>query len=153
MAKGEKSNSLLEQVLARTESNIVKKRSSGSKSTYLALFVDVLTDENGNPKEPMSRTDIVGLMSFKIISAQVEQDIKDGKRDTEFTLTEDGSSEDDMLLASVNKKCKNQVASAIANNNNATSISYNEDYKHKWRVEKHPGGLISLVDLQAESAE
>lgn len=148
MTKVSKSNSLLEQVLARTESNIVKKRSSGGKSTYLALFVDVLTDEDGKPTAPKTRTDITALMSFKIVSDKVAQDLAEGKRETEFALTQEGTSEDDMLLATVNKKCKNQVASAIANNNNSTSISFNEDYKNKWRVEKHPGGLISLVDLE-----
>lgn len=132
-----KKNDLLAQVLARTESNIVKKRSGSGKKTYLDRFVECLVDEEGNPTEPKTRTQIIAEMSFAIIQEQTKD------RETPFELTEEGNGPDDLLLAEVNKKVKNQVASAVANNNNSTSISYNDNYKDKWEVVKD-GSLISL---------
>lgn len=140
MAKN-KTSDLLAQVLARTESNIVKKRSGSGKTTYLDRFVEVLTDDEGNPTEPKTRTQIIAEMSLAICLEKTEG------RETPFSLTEAGDSEDDLLLAETNKKCKNQVASAIAKNNNSTSISYNENYKDKWEVVKHDGGKVSLKSL------
>ena len=124
MAKGK--NSLMEQIQARTQQNIVKSRSGSGKTTYLDRFVDVLTDENGDPTEPKNRVQIVGEISAQIVLETVEAQKASGERTNDFELTEDGSGEDDLLLASVNKKVKNQVASAIANNQNSTSLSFNE---------------------------
>jgi hypothetical protein len=137
----DKTPDLLAQVLARTEANIVKKRSGSGKNTYLDRFVGALTDEEGNPTEPKTRTQIIAEMSLAIVQEKAEE------RGTPFQLTESGDGEDDLLLAEVNKKCKNQVASAIANNQNSTSISFNENYKDKWKVNKHDAGKISLEKL------
>jgi hypothetical protein len=145
-----KKNALLEQVLARTESNIVKKRGTSGKTTYLDRFVNCLTDDEGNPTEPKLRTQIIAEMSFDICMEKVEADKAAGKRENDFELTETADGPDDLLLAEVNKKCKNQVASAIADNQNSTSISFNENYKNKWRVVKHDGGKVSLEALSAE---
>ena len=141
MSKKNQTSDLLSQVLARTEQNIVKKRGTSGKATYLDRFVTVLTDDEGNPTEPKTRTQIVAEMSLAIIQEKIEG------RAEPFTLTEAGDSEDDLMLAEINKKCKNQVASAIAKNNNSTSISYNENYKDKWTVVKHEGSKVSLEAL------
>lgn len=141
--------SLMEQVLARTESNIVKKRGSSGKSTYLDRFVEVLTDADGNPTAPKTRLQVIAEMSCAIAVEQVEADKAAGKRENDLELTESGDGPDDLLIAEINKKVKNQVASAIADNNNSTSISFNENYKDKWKVEKHSGNKISLIDLKA----
>lgn len=130
---------LLAQVLARTTKNVVKKRSGSGRSTYLDRFVDVLTDDKGNPVAAKSRTQIIAEISFQIIKEKMTESGKES-----LDLTDEGNSEDDLLLADINKKVKAQVASAIANNQNSTSISYNESYKDKWEVSKE-GGLIALV--------
>ena len=137
--------SLMEQVLQRTESNVVKKRSGSGKTTYLDRFVDVLLDSDGNPTEPKTRVQIVAEMSYQIISEQLEADVKSGKRESAtLDLTEEGTSADDLMLADINNKCKNQVASAVARNNNSTSLSYNDKYKDKWHVVKD-GNTVALA--------
>lgn len=138
-----KKNALLDAVMARTQSNVVKGRSGSGKTTYLDRFVDVLTDEDGNPTEPKDRTDIIAEISFQILQEEIERQEKAGERTEPFALTEGKDSPDDLLLEDINRKVKAQVASAVANNNNSTSISYNEKYKDKWEVVKD-GKMISL---------
>lgn len=145
--------SLMQQVLARTEANIVKKRGSSGKSTYLDRFVEVLTDSEGKPTPPKSRLQVIAEMSLAIALEQIEADKAAGKRTNDLELTDAGDGPDDLLIAEINKKVKNQVASAIADNNNSTSISFNENYKNKWKVEKHSGNKISLIDLKASAKE
>lgn len=137
MAK--KKNALLEAVKARTEANVVKSRSGSGRKTYLDRFVDVLTDENGEPVEAMERVDVIALISAQILEEQLE---KEGRLD-QFELTDSKDGEFDIMLADINRKVKAQVASAVADNNNATSISYNENTKHKWEVVKE-GKTIGL---------
>lgn len=141
MAK-EKALSLMEQISQRTKQNIVKTRSGSGKTTYLDRFVDVLTDENGNPIEPKTRTQIIAEISCQIVAEEL-----DGAP-LELTETMDGPH--DLLVADVNRKVRNQVASAIAKNNNSTSVSYNEKYKDIYEVVKGDGGLVSLVRKNAE---
>lgn len=136
--------SLHELVKARTEANVVKSRSGSGRVTYLDRFVDVLTDEDGNPTEPKERLDVIAEISLQILEEQLE---KDGKTD-EFALTESGDGEFDIMLADINRKVKAQVASAVADNKNSTSISYNEKYKDKWEVVKE-GKTIALVAKQS----
>lgn len=138
MAK--KGNSLLDLVKARTESNVVKSRSNSGKTTYLDRFVSVLTDEEGNPTPPKDRVDIIAEMSAQILQEQLE---KDGEMD-QFELTESKDGKYDIMLANINRKVKAQVASAVADNNNATSISYNEKYKNDWEVIKE-GKTVGLA--------
>jgi len=138
-----KKNSLLEAVMARTESNVVKGRSGSGRTTYLDRFVDILTDEDGNPSEPMDRTDIIAHISLQILEEEIERQEKAGERTEAFSLTESKDAPDDLLLAEINRKVKAQVASAVADNNNSTSISYNENYKDKWEVVKE-GKMVSL---------
>lgn len=135
-----KKNSLLEAVKARTEANVVKSRSGSGKVTYLDRFVDVLTDDEGNPTAPKERLDVIAEISLQILEEQLT---KDGTLD-QFELTESQDGPWDIMLADINRKVKAQVASAVADNNNSTSISYNEKYKDKWEVVKD-GKMISLV--------
>jgi hypothetical protein len=135
-----KKMTLLEAVKARTEANVVKSRSGSGKTTYLDRFVDVLTDDNGNPTEPKERVIVIAEISAQILEEQL---IKDGTLD-QFELTEAKDGEFDIMLADINRKVKAQVASAVADNNNSTSISYNENYKDKWEVVKD-GKNIALV--------
>ncbi len=135
-----KGNALLDAVKARTATNVVKARSGSGKTTYLDRFVDVLTDEEGNPTEPKERVDIIAEISGQILTEQLE---KDGKLD-DFALTETMDGEFDIQLAEINKKVKAQVASAVADNNNNTSISFNEKYNTKWEVVKE-GKTIALM--------
>ena len=138
MAK--KTNSLLDLVKARTESNVVKSRSGSGKTTYLDSFVSVLTDEEGNPTEPKDRLDIITEISAQILQEELE---KNGEMD-QFELTESKDGKFDIMLADINRKVKAQVASAVADNNNATSISYNSLYKDVWEVVKE-GKTVGLV--------
>lgn len=138
-----KKNALLEAVMARTQKNVVKGRNGSSRTTYLDRFVDVLTDEDGNPTEPKERVDVIAEISFQILEETIEQQEKSGERTSPFELSEAGDTEDDLLLADINRKVKAQVASAVADNNNSTSISYNENYKDKWLVVKD-GKFVSL---------
>jgi len=137
MAK--KKNFLLDLVKQRTESNVVKSRSGSGRTTYLDRFVGVLTDEENNPTEPKDRVEIIAEISAEILQEQLE---KDGTLD-QFELTESKDGPFDVMLADINRKVKAQVASAIANNQNSTSISYNENYKDKWEVVKD-GKMVSL---------
>ena len=132
--------SLLDAVKARTEANVVKSRSGSGRVTYLDRFVDVLTDSDGNPTEPKERVDIIAEISSQILEEQLQ---KDGTLD-QFELTEAQDGPFDIMLADINRKVKAQVASAVADNNNSTSLSYNEKYKDNWEVVKD-GKMISLA--------
>lgn len=141
MAKKE-ALSLMEQISQRTKQNIVKTRSGSGKTTYLDRFVNVLTDDEGNPTEPKTRTQIIAEISCQIVEEKL-----DGEK---LELTESMDSEHDILVADTNRKVRNQVASAIAKNNNSTSVSYNEKYKDKYEVIKGDGGVVSLARKKAE---
>lgn len=133
------------------------KRSSGSgRTTYLDRFVGILLDENGQPTEPKSRQKIITEMTVDIVLEDREAAIAAGKTDkegnplAEFDLTKNEDGEfntpaDVKEYQKVTKRVKNMVAAAIAKNQNATSISFNEKYKDTWYVAKHPGGLVSLA--------
>lgn len=132
--------SLLDAVRARTEENVVKSKSGSGRVTYLDRFVDVLTDEDGNPSEPKTRTDVTAEISAQILQEQLEKE----NRVDDFELTQTKDGEFDIMLADINRKVKAQVASAVADNKNSTSISFNEKYRDIWEVAKE-GSMISLV--------
>lgn len=132
---------LLDRVKARTEQNVVKSRSGSGRVTYLDRFVDVLTEDDGKtPTPPKDRLDVIAEISAQILQEQLE---KEGKLD-QFELTDSKDGEFDLMLAEINKKVKAQVASAVADNNNSTSISYNEKYKNDWEVVKE-GKTVALL--------
>jgi len=139
--------SLRDQIKQRTEKNISKSRSGGGRTTYLDRFVDVLTDDKGNPVEPMTRRDIIAEISVQMVEEEVKSQVAAGDRPEgePLNLTEEMNSEDDLMVADINRKVKAQVASAVANNNNSTSLSFNDKYKDKYEVLKLDGGLIQLA--------
>lgn len=139
-------SSLLDKVAARTRENVVKSGGGSGRTTYLDRFVDVLTDEDGNPTEAKDRLQVITEISAQILTEQLEEA---GLLD-EFELTEDGSGKYDIMLAKVNKKVKAQVASAVADNNNNTSVSFNPKYKDKWEVVKEGKTVALAPKAQAE---
>lgn len=144
--------SLRDQISQRTKQNIVKGRSGSSKTTYLDRFVDALTDDDGNPVEPMNRTDLIAAISLSIVEEKIEAQVEAGRdlKENPFELTPEMNSEDDLLVADVNRKVRSQVANAVAKNNNSTSLSYNEKYKDKYEVVKEDNNKIGLVLKQAK---
>lgn len=149
-AKSNKSNDLMEMALSATVGNISKSRGGSGRKTYLDRFVSTLLDEDGNPTAPKTRTQVVAEISLEIAQEQRESEIAEGKATEPFTLTAEGDTEDDEIFAKINKKVKNQVASAVANNQNSTSVSYNAKYKDVWQVEKD-GAFVSLAPVTEES--
>lgn len=154
MAKQNKTqgNDLLAMALASTTKNITKTRNGSSKTTYLDRFVKNLLDENGQPVPLKSRVAVVAEVSLEIALEQREAQIAEGLDVQEFMLTAEGDSADDEIFAAINKRVKNQLNSAVANNNNATSLSYNEAYKDVWSVVKEKG-CIALVAKTSDVAQ
>lgn len=144
-----KKQDLLDIALQSTRANIVKGRGTSGRKTYLDRFVDTLLDENGEPTEPKERVQVVAEISLAICQEQRAADQQENPDLPDFTLTAARDTEDDAMFAEVNNKVKNQVAAAIANNQNATSLSYNEKYKHTWEVVKD-GSKVSLARVSAE---
>ena len=135
---------LLAMAIAATKENTTKGRGGSGRTTYLDRFVQCLTDEDGNPIDPKTRNQITAEISLDIaLEERAEQQAEDASV-PDFMLTEAGDTEDDLEFKKINKRVKNQVAAAIANNQNSTSVSYNEKYKDKYKVVKHDGGLVGL---------
>lgn len=134
--------------LAATTKNIVKSRGASGKSTYLDRFVDVLV-EDGVPTEAKDRNQIVAEISLAIaLEQRADEQAMDASL-PDFELTQAGDTADDVEFAVLNKKVKNQVAAAIANCQNSTSLSYNEKYKDVWSVVKE-GNKVRLEAVEAE---
>lgn len=146
------SQDLMALALKQTTSNIVKGRGTSGRKTYLDRFVSCLLDEDGQPTEPKKRTTVVAEMSLEIcLDTRAAEQEKDAAI-PDFVLTEEGDTADDKFFEKVNGKVKNQVAAAIANNNNATSVSYNDKYKDIWVVGK-TGDKVFLIDKEANPEE
>ena len=149
MAKdANKVQDVMAMALAATMANTVKGRGGSGKTTYLDRFVDCLLDENGEPTAPKSRTQIIAEITYAICVEKREEAIADGLETAAFTLTEKRDTDDDAEFAATNQKVKAQVASAIAKNNNSTSVSYNPKYKDVWSVGKD-GKNVFLVAVPA----
>ena len=145
MAKESMLDKLMAAVSERTAANVVKGRSGSGRKTYIDRVIDSLTEEDGvTPTKPKTRLEIIKEVSGQILLEQLQ----DAGRVEEFKLTESGDGEFDIMVADINRKVKAQVASAIADNNNSTSISFNEKYKDKWEVVKE-GNTISLLNKEA----
>lgn len=105
------------------ESVLVKKRSMSGK-TYLSRFVSKL---NGKTRETgMTRLDIIAD-----ISGDIEQEkwAKDGGFD--FKNEEHVAS-----FTKTSKKVQNQVAAAISDSQNNTSLSFNPETKDKYSLNR-----------------
>lgn len=134
-------DALMSKLLAITTANTVKGRGSSGKTTYLDRFVNILLDENGNPTPGKTRTQIIAIMSYDIALEQRAAEIEADPTVKPFDLD---NPEDLAIFAELNEKCKNQVAAAVSDSNNATALSYNVQYKDVWQVVK-VGALVSLA--------
>lgn len=138
---------LLSMALEQTIVNTVKARGTSGRKTYLDRFVDTLLEEDGKtPTEPKERVRVIAEISLGICQEKRQQEQIADPSLPDFTLTVDRDTEDDEFFAETNKKVKAQVAAAIANNNNSTSVSYNEKYKDVWQVVK-TGSKVSLAPV------
>lgn len=143
-------DALMAKLMAITTSNTVKSRGASGKTTYLDRFVKILLDENGQPIKPgKTRTQIIAIMSYDIAVEQREEEIATDPTKAPFDLD---NADDLVIFAELNEKCKNQVAAAVSDSNNATALSYNTLYKDTWKVVKE-GALVSLAPKAAPVAE
>ena len=150
MSKKEGKLDLMAMALQSTTANIVKGRGASGKTTYLDRFVDTLLDEDGNPIEPKERLSVIAEMTLEICQEQRESEKANDDTIEDFTLTASRDTADDEIFAKVNNKVKNQVAAAIANNQNSTSVSFNEKYKNVWQVVKK-GSKVSLAPADQDT--
>ena len=108
--------------LAKTRANVQKGRSSKT-GTYLSMFVELL---NGKDEETgMTRIEIISDISFDILDAQYELE---GGLDLD-------NPEHDEAFTKMNEKVKAQVAAAISNSQNNTSLSFNPNTKDKYELQ------------------
>lgn len=142
-------DALMSKLMAITTANTVKGRGASGKTTYLDRFVAILLDENGNPTAGKTRTQIIALMSYDIAVEQRTAEREVNPELPEFNLED---AKDLEIFADLNEKCKNQVAAAVSDSNNATALSYNTQYKDVWQVVK-VGALVSLAPKQPATAE
>ena len=150
MSKKEVKLDLMAMALQSTTANIVKGRGASGKTTYLDRFVNTLLDEDGNPIEPKERLSVIAEMTLEICQEQRESEKANDDTIEDFTLTAGRDTADDEIFAKVNNKVKNQVAAAIANNQNSTSVSFNEKYKNVWQVIKK-GSKVSLAPADQDT--
>ena len=150
MSKKEGKLDLMAMALQSTTANIVKGRGASGKTTYLDRFVNTLLDEDGNPIEPKERLSVIAEMTLEICQEQRESEKANDDTIEDFTLTASRDTADDEIFAKVNNKVKNQVAAAIANNQNSTSVSFNEKYKNVWQVVKK-GSKVSLAPADQDT--
>lgn len=141
MSTSANKEALMSKLLAITTANTVKGRGASGKTTYLDRFVNILLDENGKPTPGKTRTEIIAIMSYDIALEQRAAEREADPTIPEFNLE---SAEDLAIFAELNEKCKNQVAAAVSDSNNATALSYNVQYKDVWQVVK-VGNLVSLA--------
>lgn len=146
----EQKDQLMAKLMAITTANTVKGRGASGKTTYLDRFVKILLDENGNPIKPgKTRTQIIAIMSYDIAVEQRQEEQATDASIPDFDLDK---AEDLVIFAELNEKCKNQVAAAVSDSNNATALSYNTQYKDVWQVVKE-GNLVSLAPKADAVAE
>jgi len=147
MAKKMSKDELMQMALAATAANVSTSRTGSGRKTYLDRFVESLLDEDGNPAEPKTRTQIIAEISLDICIEKREAAIANGEPVEPFAITAEGDTDDDAEFQEVNKKVKAQVASAVANNQNSTSLSFNPKYKDVWQVVKD-GAFVSLAPVE-----
>lgn len=139
---------LMSKLIAITTANTVKGRGASGKTTYLDRFVNILLDENGQPTPGKTRTQIIAIMSYDIATEQRQAEQVENPEVADFNLD---SAEDLAIFAELNEKCKNQVAAAVSDSNNATALSFNALYKDVWQVVKI-GNLVSLAPKSGVAA-
>lgn len=117
--------SFREKARQLTEANVVKGRRSRT-GTYLAAFVALLIKKNENTA--LNRVEIISEISADIIEATYKEEGVDFENPEHVEA-----------FAGINKKVKAQVAAAVSNSQNNTSMSYNPDYKDKYTLNKSKG--------------
>lgn len=138
--------SLMDKAMALTTANIVKGRGASGKTTYLDRIVANLLDEDGNPGEPKTRTQIIGEVSLEIAIEANKTALEAG---TEGVVEFDLENEDHIAeFKAINLKVKPMVAAAVSNSNNSTALSYNDKYKNVWQVVKE-GNTVALAAIEA----
>lgn len=137
---------LMAKLLAITVANTVKGRGASGKTTYLDRFVKVLLDENGNPTEGKTRSEIIAVISYDIAVETRAEEIAADPTVKPFDIDNPG---DLVIFAEINNKVKNQIAAAVSDSNNATALSYNAQYKDVWQVVKE-GNKVSLAPKVAK---
>lgn len=110
-----------QQALAIAKSKIQKGRTART-GTYLAMFI---TELNGlDDDSALERVEIVSNIAFTKTEAELEGEID--FENPEHTEAFDANVE----------KCKAQVAAAISNSQNNTSLSFNPTTKDKYELHK-----------------
>ena len=139
---------VMQKLLAITTANTVKARGTSGKTTYLDRFVAHLLDENGNPTEGKTRTELIALISYDIaLETRAEEKLEDASI-ADFDLD---SVSDLAIFAEINNKVKNQVAAAVSDSQNATALSFNAQYKDVWTVVKE-GNKVALAPKEVAKA-
>lgn len=140
----------MEKAMAMTTANTVKARGGSGKTTYLDRIVNVMLDENGEPAEPQTRTEIIAKVSLAICVEQCDDDVKQG---VEGATAFDFENEDHLdLFKKVNLKVKPMVAAAVSNSNNSTALSYNDKYNKVWEIVKD-GNTVALARIDEAASE
>lgn len=141
-------SNVMEKLLAITIANTVKARGASGKTTYLDRFVSHLLDENGNPTEGKTRTELIAIISYDIaLEQRAEEKLADATL-ADFDLD---SVADLAIFAEINNKVKNQIAAAVSDSQNATALSFNTQYKDVWTVVKE-GNKVKLAPKEAAKA-
>jgi hypothetical protein len=118
---------LEQRALELTKANVQRGRSSRAGS-YLAKFVDILAGVD--EETALTRVEIIAKISVGICSEAFEAD--GGLNfDNPEHLEE---------FAKVNKKVKAQVAAAISDSQNNTSLSFNPSTKDKYELNRASTG-------------
>jgi len=123
MSKNAKLNDLEQKALELTRANVSKGRAARTGS-YLTKFVDIL--DGRDEATALTRIQIIAKMSVGICS---EDFAADGGLDFE-------NPEHVEHFGEVNKKCKSQVAAAISDSQNNTSMSFNPNTKDKYQLNR-----------------
>lgn len=127
------------KALELTKANVQKGRSARTGS-YLGRFVSILKGDEDNAR---TRIQIIAKMSVDICQEQFEAD---GGMDFE-------NPEHLEAFADINKKCKAQVAAAISDSQNNTSLSFNPTTKDKYELNRGTsaeGETYWITEVEAE---
>ena len=121
---------LREQALAYVKETM--KRKSGVRTgTYLSRIVALLNEE-ASEESPLTRQQLIAYIALDIVAETFESE---GGYDPE-------NEEHAEYFAKVTAKCKNQVAAALSNSQNNTSLTFNPQYAdtYEWGMKETKEG-------------
>lgn len=119
-----------------TVDTVSAKRNGRGKKSYLDRFVDALLNDDGEPTEPKTRSEVITEVSLSACYDEYGEDFD--LNNVEYVK----------LYKEMVVKVRNHVYAAVANNSNGMSLSYNKKYKDIWEVVKHDNKKISLAPKQ-----